>query len=111
MLPGDDRSLLEPGDMFGDYTVVRLRGTGGMGAVYLLRAPGDELYAAKIMFPEAAKQHGFRKRFAREAEFAMKLHHENIVSVYDVGEDPETGFCYIIMEYVPGGSLADRMEN
>ena len=110
MLPSDDRSLLEPGDMFGDYTVVRLLGTGGMGAVYLLRAPGDELYAAKIMFPEAAKQHGFRKRFAREAEFAMKLHHENIVSVYDVGEDPETGFCYIIMEYVPGGSLADRME-
>ena len=103
-------SMLEPGDMFGDYTVVRLLGTGGMGAVYLLRAPGDELYAAKIMFPEAAKQHGFRKRFAREAEFAMKLHHENIVSVYDVGEDPETGLCYIIMEYVSGGSLADRME-
>ncbi len=106
----DEMSLLEPGEMFGDYTVERLLGKGGMGAVYLLRSPGGDLYAAKVMFPEAAKRHDFRKRFAREAEFAMGLRHENLVSVYDVGEDPETGLCYIIMEYVPGGSLADRIE-
>ena len=105
-----DHSLLKPGDVFGDYTVVRLLGMGGMGAVYLLRSPGDNLYAAKIMYPDAAKQHDFRRRFVREAEFAMKLRHENLVSVYDVGEDPDTGLCYILMEYVSGGSLADRLE-
>ena len=105
------RKLLEPGDMFGDYTVERLLGKGGMGAVYLVRAPGGERYAVKVMFPDVVKKSpGYRKRFAREAEFAMKIRHKNLISVYDVGEDPETGLCYIIMDYVPGGSVADRLE-
>ena len=103
--------LLEPGDMFGDYTVEKLLGKGGMGAVYLVRAPGGERYAVKLMFPDMVKKGSdYRKRFAREAEFAMKIRHKNLISVYDVGEDPETGLCYIIMDYVPGGSVADRLE-
>ena len=103
--------LLEPGDMFGDYTVEKLLGAGGMGAVYLVRAPGGERYAVKVMFPEMVKKGSdYRKRFAREAEFAMQIRHKNLISVYDVGEDPETGLCYIIMDYVPGGSVADRLE-
>ena len=102
---------LEPGDMFGDYVVEKLLGKGGMGAVYLVRAPGGELYAVKVMSPEMVKKGSdYRKRFAREAEFAMKIRHKNLISVYDVGEDPETGLCYIIMDYVPGGSVADRLE-
>lgn len=103
--------LLEPGDKFGDYTVEKLLGKGGMGAVYLIRAPGGERYAVKIMFPDMVKKGAeYRKRLAREAEFAMRIHHKNLITVYDVGEDPETGFCYIIMDYVPGGSVADRLE-
>ncbi len=103
--------LLEPGDMFGDYTVERLLGKGGMGAVYLVRSPGGMRYAIKVMFPEMVRKgSGYRKRFAREAEFAMKIRHKNLISVYDVGEDPETGLCYIIMDYVQGGSVADRLE-
>ena len=102
--------LLEPGDMFGDYIVEKLLGKGGMGAVYLVRAPGGERYAVKVMFPDMVKKGSdYRKRFAREAEFAMKIRHRNLISVYDVGEDPETGLCYIIMDYVPGGSVADRL--
>lgn len=108
---GTGRKLLEPGDMFGDYTVERQLGKGGMGAVYLVRAPGGERYAVKVMFPDMVKKSpDYRKRFAREAEFAMKIRHKNLISVYDVGEDPETGLCYIIMDYVPGGSVADRLE-
>ena len=100
--------LLDPGDMFGDYTVEKLLGQGGMGAVYLVRAPGGERYAVKVMFPDMVKKGSdYRKRFAREAEFAMQIHHKNLISVYDVGEDPETGLCYIIMDYVPGGSVAE----
>ena len=103
------RKLLEPGDMFGDYTVEKLLGKGGMGAVYLVRAPGGERYAVKLMFPDKVT-HDMRRRFANEAEFAIKIRHGNLVSVYDVGEDPETGLCYMIMDYVPGGSLADLLE-
>ena len=105
------RKLLEPGDMFGDYTVEAQLGKGGMGAVYLVRAPGGEHYAVKVMFPDIVKKSvSYRKRFAREAEFAMNIRHKNLISVYDVGEDPETGLCYIIMDYLPGGSVADRLE-
>ena len=108
---GARRKLLEPGEMFGDYTVEKLLGKGGMGAVYLVRAPGGERYAVKLMSPEMVKKGSdYRKRFAREAEFAMNIRHKNLISVYDVGEDPETGLCYIIMDYVPGGSVADRLE-
>ncbi len=104
------RKLLEPGDMFGDYTVEKLLGQGGMGAVYLVRAPDGERYAIKLMFPDIAEKNAdFRTRFAREAEFAMTLRHKNLISVYDAGEDPDTGFCYIIMDYVPGGSVKDRL--
>jgi len=103
--------LLKPGDTFGDYTVERLLGKGGMGAVYLICAPGGECYAAKVMFPDMVKKGTvYRKRLAREAEFAMHIHHKNLITVYDVGEDPDTGLCYIIMDYVPGGSVADRLE-
>ena len=101
--------LLEPGDMFGDYVVEKLLGQGGMGAVYLVRAPGGERYAVKVMFPDKVT-HDMRRRFANEAEFAIKIRHGNLVSVHDVGEDPETGLCYMIMDYVPGGSLADLLE-
>ena len=102
--------LLEPGDKFGDYTVEKMLGKGGMGAVYLVRAPDGERYAVKLMFPEVAdKSPDFRTRFAREAEFAMTLRHKNLIQVYDAGEDPETGYCYIIMDYIPGGSVKDRL--
>ena len=102
--------LLEPGDMFGDYTVEKLLGKGGMGAVYLVRSPDGERYAVKVMFPEIAEKNpDYRTRFAREAEFAMTLRHKNLISVYDAGEDPDTGLCYIIMDYMPGGSVKDRL--
>ena len=116
MQEGTDRAeasvrLLEPGEQFGDYVVERLLGKGGMGAVYLVRAPGGQQYAIKIMYPwMSEKNRDYRKRFAREAEFAMKIRHKNLISVYDVGEDPETGLDYIIMDYVPGGTVADRLE-
>ena len=101
--------LLKEGDRFGDYTVVKLLGKGGMGAVYLMRGASGSEYAVKIMFPDKVT-HDLRRRFAKEAEFAIKIRHRNLVSVYDVGEDPETGLCYMIMDYVAGGSLSDLLK-
>lgn len=104
-------SLLEEGDKFGDYTVEKLLGKGGMGAVYLVRTPDGERYAVKVVSPDIMKKgSAYRKRFAREAEFAMRIRHKNLITVYDAGEDPDTGLCYIIMDYMPGGSVADRIE-
>ena len=102
--------MLNSGDRFGDYTVVRLLGKGGMGAVYLLKNADGGLVAAKILDPASAGDHESRKRFLREAELALGVKHPNLVETYDVGEDPDTGLCYILMEYVSGGSLADRLD-
>ena len=102
--------MLKPGDRFGDYTVVRLLGKGGMGAVYLLENANGAQVAAKILDPASSGDHESRKRFLREAELALGVKHLNLVETYDVGEDPDTGLCYILMEYVPGGSLADYLK-
>ncbi len=117
-MTGDTDSFLEIGGRFGVYEVVRELGRGGMGAVYLVRDPssGVEL-AAKVMYPEAAAvREFFVKRFIREAEIAMTVSHPNLVKVYDVGRDPDTGLAYMLMDYLPGGSLRDvlvgrRMQN
>ena len=102
--------MLKRGDTFGDYRVVSLLGQGGMGAVYLLENASGARVAAKILDPAMAGDHEARKRFLREAELALGVKHPNLVETYDVGEDPDTGLCYILMEYVPGGSLADRLK-
>lgn len=106
----NDTEPLKAGDHFGDYVVERMLGKGGMGAVYLVRAPDGSHFAVKVML-SGKMTHDLRRRFAREAEFSMKIRHRNLVSVYDVGEDPDTGLCYIIMDYVPGGTLSDRLRN
>ena len=102
--------MLKAGDRFGNYTVAKLLGQGGMGSVFLLENAEGGLIAAKILPPETAGDHEARKRFLREAELALGVEHPNLVRTYDVGEDPDTGLCYILMEYVPGGSLADRLD-
>lgn len=104
---------LKVGTYFGDYFVERLLGHGAMGAVYLVRAVSGAHYAVKVMRPEgelADNIHELRLRFAREAKFAMEVRHENLVSVYDYGEDPDTGLCFILMDYVAAGSLGEQLE-
>ena len=102
--------LLQPGEMFGDYTVEKLLGKGGMGAVYLVRAPGGERYAVKVMDANIARDMpDTLKRFLREAEFAITIRHPNLIPVHRVGQDTKTRLCYLVMDYMPGGSLADRL--
>ena len=102
--------LLKPGEMFGDYRIVSLLGKGGMAEVWLLEIEArHEFCAVKVLDPEKASDRTIRKRFLSEAGLAMKFVHPNLVKVYDIGEDPATRLCYIIMEYVPGGTLADRI--
>ena len=108
-MTAEPAALLVPGGKFGDFTVVEELGAGGMGSVYRVRNPvtgGD--FAVKLMHPEIETPE-FKRRFIREAEIAMKIVHPNLVRVYEVGRDPETGLAFMVMDYVGGGSLRDRM--
>ena len=104
----DELWPLKPGDRFGDCTVERLLGHGSMGYVFLVKASDGTQYALKVMSPELAKKDStYKERFLREAEFAMKIRHRNLISVHDAGEESERGFCYILMDYMPGGTVKD----
>lgn len=103
--------MLPVGSLFGDYRIVRELGRGGMGVVYLGENVRDGArVAVKVLYPEIERQdREYVLRFIREAEIAMAISHPNLISVYDVGRDPETRLGYMIMEYVAGGSVADRL--
>ena len=79
-----------------------------MGVVYLARDPIiDRRVALKTLRVDLDAEFAdeFRERFVREARAAGRLNHPGIVTVHDVGEDPETGLMYIAMEYVEGRDL------
>ena len=103
--------LFNPRDKFGSFEVVKLLGRGGMCQVYLVGKKFSlERYAVKILDPKIAERDPSNvDRFIREAEFAMQSRHPNLIEVYDVGRDPDTGYCYITMEYLQGGSLKDLL--
>jgi Protein kinase domain len=94
---------------FGRYEIVAELGRGAMGVVYKARDPQiDRMVAVKTVSlwgqePEEEKE--FRLRFLNEAQAAGRLHHSGIVSVFDVGEDPENRDPYLVLEYVSGESL------
>ena len=98
---------LQPGDRIDRYTIVRKLGQGGMGSVYLVRHETLGVFrAAKVLSSALYKRGGeFVKRFIQEARMACSISHPNIVNVLDVGEEPDSGLCYIIMEYVDGGTV------
>jgi hypothetical protein len=94
---------------FGRYEIVGELGRGAMGVVYKARDPQiDRLVALKTISlhgqdPEAEAE--FRMRFQNEAQAAGRLHHPGIVSVFDIGEDPETHDPFIVLEHVTGEAL------
>jgi serine/threonine-protein kinase len=92
----------------GRYRVEALIGRGGMAEVY--RGVDIRLarpIAIKVLRAHYAPDPELRRRFEEEARAAAMLSHPNVVAVYDAGEDESTAF--IVMELVPGDSLADRI--
>ena len=92
------------------YRLEELLGRGGMAEVYAaiderLRRP----VAVKLLRPELAADPTVRGRFEAEARAAARLSHPNVVAVFDTGEDE--GTPYIVMERLPGDTLADRLPN
>jgi Protein kinase domain len=86
-----------------------LVGSGGMADVFLAHDNTlDRDVALKVMSTRYASDEEFVERFKREAQSAAALSHPNIVSIFDSGVS-EDGTYYIAMEYLPGGTLKDRI--
>ncbi len=93
-----------PPERVGDFTLLELLGTGGMGAVYLARQESlRRLVAVKLLRKDATRDAHALLRFRREAEIAASLEHPNIVPVYAVGE--EGGQAYLAMKRLAGPGL------
>lgn len=93
---------------FPQWEILELIGRGGMGFVYKVRQPSlDRTVAMKILAPEIGRDPAFAERFAREARTLGKLHHPNIVTVFEHGE--KDGIFYLLMEYVDGVNLRQAM--
>ncbi len=89
-----------------NYKIVEIIGRGGMANIYkAIQLSLDRPVALKIMHPHLSLDEGFVARFEQEAKQAAQLHHENIVSIIDYGQ--EYGDYYIAMEYVEGTNLRD----
>ncbi len=101
--------MIAQGAMLKDrYRLERLLGRGGMAAVWLAQ---DEVLerpvAVKVLSDTIASDPEFLARFRREAHVAAGLTHPNLIGVYDYAEGDERP--YLVMEYVPGETLAERM--
>lgn len=94
----------------GRYSLVRLLGDGGMGAVY--KAEDNVLrrfVAIKLLHPAAAANPAAVERFLREAQAAASIGHPNIIEILDFGESD--GKPYLVMEYLRGRSLAEVLHS
>ena len=93
----------------GNYVLLDLLGSGGMGSVYLARHTTMNRYAAiKVISKKVGKDPDSLPRFIAEARATASLDHPNIVRAYDV--DSEADRFYIVMEYVPGNNLEEIVE-
>jgi eukaryotic-like serine/threonine-protein kinase len=91
------------------YTLIEPLGGGGMATVYLAHDEVlDREVALKMLREQYAGDEEFVERFRREAQSVARLAHPNIVSIYDRGRS-EDGSYYIAMEYVPRGTLKERI--
>jgi eukaryotic-like serine/threonine-protein kinase len=97
------------GTRFGPYEVIAALGAGGMGEVYKARDTRlDRTVAIKILPELLARDPQYRARFEREARAISQLDHPHICPLYDVGD--EGGTAFLVMQYLEGETLADRLK-
>lgn len=100
---------LEPGTQLGPYEILAPLGAGGMGEVYKAQDQRlDRLVALKVLPQHLARDPHLRDRLEREARAISALNHRHICTLYDIGR--EDGVDFLIMEYLEGKTLADRLE-
>jgi serine/threonine protein kinase len=104
----DDLNALV-GKSLGQFRIVERIGAGGMATVFKAYQPTlDRYVAVKVLPAYHARDPVFLKRFTQEARSVAKLQHANIVPIHEFGE--QDNITYIVMEYVEGGTLKDRLK-
>jgi eukaryotic-like serine/threonine-protein kinase len=99
---------LSPGTKLGPYEILSAAGAGGMGEVYRSRDTRlDRIVAIKVLPQDLVSNSELKQRFEREARAISQLQHPNICVLYDVGS--QNGSGYLVMEYLEGETLADRL--
>src|SRR6266568_1394444 len=98
------------GEQIGSYRITGTLGTGGMGTVYLGEHPliGQRV-AIKVLLPKLSGDREVVGRFFNEARAAAMINHPGIIRIFDVGHHALTGSAYLVMEYVDGETLGQRV--
>src|SRR6266699_4305155 len=103
----DDLNTLVGGSL-GQFRIVERIGVGGMATVFKAYQPNLDRYVAiKVLPAYHARDPVFVKRFVQDARAVAKLVQHNILQIHDFGE--QENITYIVMEYVDGGTLKDRL--
>jgi len=99
---------LPAGTRLGPYEIQTAVGAGGMGEVYKARDTRlDRIVAIKVLPESLATDPQFRERFDREARAISQIDHPHICTLHDVGE--QDGTAFLVMQYLEGETLADRL--
>jgi len=99
---------LSPGTKYGPYEIEALLGAGGMGEVYRARDTRlDRTVAIKILPSHLSSDPAVLQRFEREARAISSLQHPHVCVLHDIGRD--NGTDYLVMEYLEGETLANRL--
>ncbi len=109
----DDKSPIPSdnliGQELGQYKITKKLGRGGMASVYLAdQASIGRQVAVKVMPRHFLHDPSFLERFQREVKVIANLQHPRVLPVYDYGQVDDSP--YIVMAYMPGGTLADKIE-
>ena len=92
----------------GEYQLEVELGQGAMGTVYRARSASGELVALKVLNPALGADGAYRARFAREARVAHEVRDRHLVRILDTGVGD--GSPYLVLEYVSGGTLGERLK-
>ena len=102
--------LIEPEGYIGRFEIRRSLGSGGMGEIFeSFDTELQRTIAIKVLASKHLEDQTMKQRFLREARMASQLNHPNIATIHEIGE--ASGNPYIVMEYVEGQTLTQRLES
>ncbi|MGA7645360.1 MAG: protein kinase, partial [Terriglobales bacterium] len=102
--------VLASGAKLGPYKIQSALGAGGMGEVYRAKDTRlDRTVAIKVLSSNLTATPELKQRFEREARTISSLQHPHICVLHDIGHDAASGTDFLIMEYLEGETLADRV--